>query len=81
MSVEKQEQKDMDSLKFLLWLWDGVSGVLYCDVNFHLWPETEGAGVKGGWMEDFWSDYSDEEESEKWQLKNRHLVNFKIRIY
>lgn len=36
MSVEKQEQKDMDSLKFLLWLWDGVSGVLYCDVNFHL---------------------------------------------
>lgn len=53
MSGEKQEQKDMGDLEFLLWLWDGVSGVLYCDVNFHLWPETEGAGVKREWKGEF----------------------------
>lgn len=47
MSGEKQEQKDMGSLEFLLWLWNVVSGLLYSDVNFHLWLETEGEGGKG----------------------------------
>ena len=46
MSGAEQEE-ERGGLEFLLWLQDGVGGMLYCDLNFHLWPETEGVGAGG----------------------------------